>query len=163
VQKWKLGILADGLAYTHGVTHDEVIEKWLRAYADAVMRRKGRSDPRLYPGVAYVGALSNDKAMRAAALARVQSIELGSWGKPFTIGGRLGFRILSLLAAPSGPAPARTMPAGQHTRHDRPSAGHAAITSPLGALRDPDRQFGVALAAQQDVECAGPSVALAGA
>ncbi len=163
VQKWKLGILADALAYTHGVTHDAAIEKWLRVYADAVMRRKGRSDPRLYPGVAYVATLGNDKAMRAAALARVQSIDLGSWGKPFTIGGRLGFRVLSLLAAPSAALPARTIPAGQHTRHDRPSAGRASITSPLGALRDADRQLGVALAPQQDVECAGAAVALAGA
>ena len=35
--------------------------------------------------------------MRDAAMTRARHLDLGSWGKPFTVNGRIGFRILSLL------------------------------------------------------------------
>ena len=93
---WKVGILADALAYTHAVTKDKEIEAWLRAYAKNVAAAPPH-DARFYPGVAYVARLSHDPKLRALALDRAAQLDLGSWGKPFTINGRIGFRIYSLL------------------------------------------------------------------
>jgi hypothetical protein len=95
--QWKLGILADALAYTHAATGDEAMKAWLQTYAGAVMQRRGREDIRAFPAVAYVAALTGDPALRAAVRERVQRLDLGNWGKPFTINGRIGFRIESLL------------------------------------------------------------------
>lgn len=94
---WKAGVLADALAYTHAATGDSDVEKWLREYADAVLRLRKR-DPRFYPAVAYVAAQQRDRRLAEAALASASRLELGSWGKPFTIAGRIGFRIHSLLS-----------------------------------------------------------------
>lgn len=94
---WKLGILADALAHTHAATGDAAMRAWLQAYASAIMERPGGPDGRAFPAVAYVGRLTDNAAMRAAALQRAERLDLGSWGKPFTINGRLGFRIFSLL------------------------------------------------------------------
>jgi hypothetical protein len=104
--QWKLGILADALAYTHAATGEPAIRSWLEQYAGAVMKRKAREDARAFPAVAYVGALTGDAAMRAAARDRADRLDLGSWGKPFGVNGRIGFRIESLLAAPPPAAPA---------------------------------------------------------
>lgn len=103
---WKEGILADALAYTHAATGDEAILDWLKRYAAAVVR-EGKTDPRHYPAVAYVGAVTGDAALEAAALAAVRKIDLGNWGKPFSIGGRIGFRVLSLVAGNSRAATMR--------------------------------------------------------
>jgi hypothetical protein len=113
--QWKLGILADALAYTHAATGDASIRTWLEQYAAAVMKRKAGEDVRAFPAVAYVAALTGDAAMRAAARSRVDHLDLGSWGKPFGVNGRIGFRIESLLAAPP-PAPAKPPP------HRKPKA-----------------------------------------
>lgn len=96
-QQWKLGILADALAETHAATGDAAIRAWLQRYAAGVMQRPHGSDARVFPAVAYVGRLTGDAAMVDAARQRVRRLELGGWGKPFTINGRLGFRISSLL------------------------------------------------------------------
>ncbi|MGH7786109.1 MAG: beta-L-arabinofuranosidase domain-containing protein [Candidatus Binatia bacterium] len=103
---WKLGILADALAYTHAATGDTAIRQWLEQYAAGVMQRKAREDARAFPAVAYMAHLTGDPAMRAAALARADKLDLGSWGKPFTINGRIGFRIYSLLGG-TPPAPSK--------------------------------------------------------
>lgn len=95
--QWKLGILADGLAYTHAATGDAAIKKWLEAYAAAVMKRQAREDARAFPAVAYVATLNRDRRMRAAARERADQVDLGSWGKPFSVSGRIGFRIEALL------------------------------------------------------------------
>ena len=63
--QWKLGILADALAYTHAATGDATIKAWLEQYAAAVMKRQAREDVRAFPAVAYVAALTGDAAMRA--------------------------------------------------------------------------------------------------
>lgn len=139
IQKWKLGVLADALAYTHSVTRDRAIEKWLGEYVAAVAQRKVPLDPRVYPAVAYVGRLRGDPGLLETARARADKLDLGSWGKPFTLGGRLGFRIYSLLA---------------------PRAGTA--SSPARAAGDEDRTLGFAVAPQQDVEGAGAAVARPG-
>jgi hypothetical protein len=94
---WKLGILADALAHTHAATGDGAIRDWLQHYAAATMEHPARTDARAFPAVAYVAHLTNDPAMRDTALRRARNLDLGSWGKPFTINGRLGFRIFSLL------------------------------------------------------------------
>jgi hypothetical protein len=94
---WKLGILADALAHTHAVTGDAAIRDWLQKFAAAIMERPGRADARAFPAVAYVARVTGNAAMREAALQRARDLDLGSWGKPFTINGRLGFRIFSLL------------------------------------------------------------------
>lgn len=112
--QWKLGILADALAYTHAASGDGEIRAWLEQYARAVVQRKAPADVRAVPAVAYVAALSGDKAMRAAARERVEQLDLGSWGKPYSINGRIGFRIESLLAAPPPRAPAPHAPAPKH-------------------------------------------------
>lgn len=94
---WKLGILADALAHTHAATGDTAIRDWLQRYATAIMDHPARADGRAFPAVAYVGRLTDDAAMREAALGRARKLDLGAWGKPFTINGRIGFRIFSLL------------------------------------------------------------------
>jgi hypothetical protein len=107
--QWKLGILADALAYVHAATGDPAAKEWLLQYAAAAGQRNSRVDVRAFPAVAYVAALTGDPAMRAAAHARLEQLDLGNWGKPFSINGRIGFRIESLLAQPvrSVPTPAR--------------------------------------------------------
>jgi hypothetical protein len=98
ITKWKLGILAEGLAYTHSVTHAPEIKAWLEAYAKAVAHRAVPLDARFYPAVAYVAAVDGNPQLRQIALAKAKKLKLGSWGKPLSINGRIGFRIYSLLA-----------------------------------------------------------------
>jgi hypothetical protein len=100
-ENWKLGILANGLAYTHSATKDPEIKVWLDTFAKAVGRRKVPLDARFYPAVAYVAALEGDATLRQIALAKAKKLNLGSWGKPLSINGRIGFRIYSLLAPPT--------------------------------------------------------------
>jgi len=103
---WKVGILADALAYTHAATGDAEIKKWLLDYAAGVMQHRAQEDPRALPAVAYVAALTGNAAMREAARAAAARLDLGNWGKPFSVNGRLGFRIESLLSGPAPRAPA---------------------------------------------------------
>lgn len=95
---WKLGILADALAYAHALTQDAGAREWLQHYAAAVRAHPGALDPRLMPAFAYVAQLTANPEDTRRALAALQR-PLGNWGKPFTIGGRLGFRLLSVAAA----------------------------------------------------------------
>ena len=93
---WKMGILGDALAYVHAATADKPIRAWLVEYAGVVMKQPPK-DIRFYPALAYVGEVTGDEKMRAAARAVADRIEFGSWGKPFTIGTRTAFRIESIL------------------------------------------------------------------
>jgi hypothetical protein len=106
---WKMGILADGLAYVHAVTNDATIRDWLTRYAAAVRGRGAEVDPRFLPGLAYVARLGRDDPGLGMAREAVAKLKFGNWGKPFTIAGRLGFRILSIAAAP----PPRLAPANR--------------------------------------------------
>lgn len=94
-RKWKLGILAEGLAYTHAYAGGKDIEAWLRQYADEVERKRPR-DSRFYPAVAYIGRVTGEKSWLDLAADRIDRLDLGNWGKPFTIQGRIGLRILSI-------------------------------------------------------------------
>lgn len=102
---WKMGILADALAMTHAATGDAEIEEWLRRYADAVASDPNVRDPRFFPAVAYVAGLTGNADLRASARAAADKLELGNWGKPMTIAGRVGFRLESVLAAVADSAP----------------------------------------------------------
>jgi len=95
VKDFKMGVLAEGLAYTHAVTRDAAIRDWLTRYAAAVSPRAGTIDPRYVPAVAYVGRLTGDERYLRAATATVPRLKFGDWGKPFTIAGRIGFSILA--------------------------------------------------------------------
>lgn len=93
-----VGTLADGVAYAHELLGNSSLERWLRAHAVAVMSAPpGVADPRYFPVVAYVARLDENEAYREAAADAVQRHAFGTWGKPFTLAGRGGFRILSLL------------------------------------------------------------------
>jgi hypothetical protein len=41
--------------------------------------------------------MRRDEKLRDLVLARAAEIQLGGWGKPFTLNGRIGFRVYSLL------------------------------------------------------------------
>ena len=94
---WKLGILADAVAQLHAVRGDGTGEKWLRAYAEAVVEQR-QKDIRYYPAVAYAGRIAANPQWLAAAQRRLDRLELGNWGKTFTINGRYGLRLDNLLA-----------------------------------------------------------------
>ncbi len=96
VAQWKMGILADALAYTHSYAGGDDIARWLSIYADEVKKKRPR-DSRFYPAVAYIGRVADNPDWVELARARVARLDLGNWGKPFTIQGRIGLRIESLL------------------------------------------------------------------
>jgi hypothetical protein len=104
VQDWKLGILAEGLAYVHSLTGDPAIAAWLIQYSRAVLAAGPKSDPRLWPAVAYTlsATPSAPELGDGNALAAVEqvlaSLELGNWAKPFTIQSRIGFSLLWYLS-----------------------------------------------------------------
>lgn len=138
ISHWKIGILADGLSYTHAVTGDPDILAWLEKYANAWKAQPTLTDPRLLPGAAYVARLTGDGAMRRRILERVAALQLGNWAKPLTIGGRSAFRILALLgaeASASGPAAdaeaTATVPAPAPTPWAPPSGHWEAPTPPV--------------------------------
>jgi len=91
---WKIGILAEALAYTHSVTHDPAISDWLTRYAAAVAEYGAPRDARLLPALAYVGRVSHRPQYSKLAQQTIGTLKLGTWGKPLTIAGRIGFSIL---------------------------------------------------------------------
>jgi beta-L-arabinofuranosidase (glycosyl hydrolase family 127) len=96
VADFKMGVLADALSYTQALTRDASIAQWLVRHAAAVRARGAAVDARLSPAVAYVGHMKPDERARDAAAGSVSRLKFGNWGKPFTIAGRVGFRVLSL-------------------------------------------------------------------
>jgi len=99
LKSWKGGILADALAHTHAATGNEQIKKWLDGYVEYIRGNLIHQDARYYPAIAYMAVLNGDTKLRERAAGVAARIKLGSWGKPFTSGGRIGLRILSLLQA----------------------------------------------------------------
>ncbi len=92
---WKIGILAEGLAYTQSVSADPKIGEWLGKYAAAVVAYGGPRDARLLPALAYLGRAGKMPEYSKLASGAVTKLEFGGWGKPLTIAGRLGFSLLS--------------------------------------------------------------------
>lgn len=114
---WKIAILADAVSYVHALTGDEALLAWLRRYAAAVVARPAKTkDVRYYPGVAYVARVGGDAGLRATARDAAARIRFGAWGKPFTIGSRIGFRIVSQLDSPPT-IPTNRAPAPQKQRN----------------------------------------------
>jgi hypothetical protein len=97
---WKMGILAEAIAYTHSISGDVALREWLLRYAAAVHAREVPIDPRYFPAVAYVGRMAGRAEYTRAARAAVERLKFGNWAKPFTIAGRLGFSLLSQLHEP---------------------------------------------------------------
>jgi len=92
---WKLGILADGVSYVDAIgSGDPSLRPWLKEYAAAVTKLQPQ-DIRFYPAVAYVGRVTDNGPMMSTARDVAARIPYGDWAKPFTIGARTGFRILS--------------------------------------------------------------------
>jgi hypothetical protein len=100
---WKAGILAEALTYTHAATGDAEVKKeiwdWLERYTSAALNASAR-DPRFFPAIAYVAREKGDAVALAAGRDAVAKLKLGAWGKPLTLGGRIGFRILALTQKP---------------------------------------------------------------
>jgi hypothetical protein len=96
-----MGILAEGLAYTHSLTHDTAINDWLSRYAAAVKARGPSADMRLLPALAYVGRNQGRSEYTRHVTAALARLKFGNWGKPFTITGRIGFALLSTVPAPA--------------------------------------------------------------
>lgn len=92
---WKMGVLAEGIAYTYSISSDPEMRAWLLRYAAAVRARGDAVDPRYLPAVAYVGRLAHQAEYTRAATAAAEHLRFGNWAKPFTIAGRLGFSLLS--------------------------------------------------------------------
>lgn len=93
-----VGTLADGLAYVHALLQNRSVRRWLLMHAASVMSAPpGVADPRYFPAVAYVARLTDNAEYRAAAADAARRQGFDAWGKPFTLAGRIGFRILSLL------------------------------------------------------------------
>lgn len=97
ISDWRLGILAEGLTYTHWLSQDASIERWLTRYAAAVNGRWETADPRLLPAWAYVGRQGGqgEYTRRARAAAGRLFFDGASSGKTFSIAGRTGFGLLS--------------------------------------------------------------------
>ncbi|HVM95775.1 MAG TPA: beta-L-arabinofuranosidase domain-containing protein, partial [Candidatus Acidoferrales bacterium] len=92
---WKLGILAEALAYTHSISGDRAIADWLTRYAASVAAYPVQPDLRFLPALAYVGRATAKPQLCEAASSVVPNLKFGTWGKPWTIAGRVGFSILS--------------------------------------------------------------------
>lgn len=90
LEAWKVGILAEALAYTYNVSGDSEIETWLQRYRAAVLA-KSPPDARYYPALAMA---AEDTASRQRAERAVAALQFGVWGKPLTIAGRTGLAIL---------------------------------------------------------------------
>jgi rhamnogalacturonyl hydrolase YesR len=97
---WKIGVLAEGLMSVHALTGDTAVEAWLRRYGETLLGAppEAERDPR--PGVVlgYLAVLTGDERYRRAALAQAAATEIGTWGKPIAVRGRVGFRLLAPLA-----------------------------------------------------------------
>ena len=96
--QWKTGILAEGVAYTHSATKDSTLGKWLEKYAEAVSTQRPK-DPRFYPALAYAAHVHGRDDWSNVARSVVDRLQLGRWGKPLTIGGRIGLSSLFWLQA----------------------------------------------------------------
>lgn len=105
---WKTGILADALVRLYRVRQQPEIGRWLERYARAVLTRRAK-DPRFYPAVAWLATERGDREAGKAAREVVARMRVGHWGKPFTIGGRYGLRILGLLDPPRDSRPGKAL------------------------------------------------------
>jgi len=110
---WKMGILADGLAYTWAASGDERLRRWLVHYADALLAAPERArDPRYALPLGYLAMRTGNAQYARTALAVAHDLTIGTWGKPLAVAGRTGFRLLAPLALT--PALGAPPPASPH-------------------------------------------------
>ena len=97
---WKMGIMADGMAYLHAARGDDDVRRWLLAYADAFLAERGRfPDPRYALPLGYLAVLTGNASYESVARQVADGLDLSSWGKPIAAMGRTGFRLLAPLDA----------------------------------------------------------------
>ena len=93
---WKMGILADGIAGVHAITHEERLRDWLVRYGDAYAAERARwEDPRYVLPLGYLATLTGSARYREGGLATVDEMPIGDWGKTLAISGRIAFRVLA--------------------------------------------------------------------
>ena len=142
---WKMGILADGLAYVHAATGDDRVRRWLVAYANTLVATPDRwPDARYSLPLGYLATLTGDARYEDAAFATVRTMKIGEWGKPLAAAGRTGFRILAPLQQraglrPSAPTPRSPSPAIRRGRDASPPASPPARRPPSPSRRAPAR------------------------
>jgi rhamnogalacturonyl hydrolase YesR len=111
---WKMGILADGIASVHAITGEARLRDWLVRYADALVAESTRfEDARYALPLGYLARLTGSSHYRELALATVEHLSFGDWGKTLAISGRTAFRILGSVPdepAAAAPIPARAAP-----------------------------------------------------
>lgn len=144
---WKIGILADGLAYVEAVAPDAKRAEWLQRYADAYVAEPERwTDPRYALPLAWLGVRRKDARYEEAALAVAETLEVGDWGKTLALNGRTGFRLLGPLAAAGvkpRPAPRPAKPGTKPVTSGRdgpPRASAGAPRSPSPSPSAPGRR-----------------------
>ena len=108
---WRMGILADGIAGVHALTHEQRLRDWLVKYADAFVADPAKwDDPRYALPLGYLTQLTGSTRYREAGLAVVDAMPIGDWGKTLAISGRTAFRILSGFGPGAAATPARAAP-----------------------------------------------------
>jgi YetA-like protein len=128
---WKVGILADGLAYYDAATHDPATRQWLTDYAEAWLAARARfPDPRYALPLGYLAAATGNATYRRAAMEVAATINVGTWGKTFAATGRTLIRLLAPLERARG----ATLP----VRADPPPASASA---PQRSSRSPSGPF----------------------
>lgn len=97
---WKMGIMADGMAYLHAARGEDDVRRWLLAYADALLAEPDRfTDPRYALPLGYLAVLTGDDRYERLARRVAEGLKLSDWGKPIAAMGRTGFRLLAPLDA----------------------------------------------------------------
>ncbi len=105
---WKMGILADGIAAVYAITREERLRDWLVRYADALVADPQHfPDPRYALAIGSLAQLTGNARYRDVALATVDELPIGDWGKSLAISGRTAFRILAPLGSSTAPAATR--------------------------------------------------------
>ncbi|MCW5891929.1 MAG: hypothetical protein KIT14_15505 [bacterium] len=136
---WKIGILADGLAYVEAVAPDAKRAEWLQRYADAYVAEPDRwTDARYALPLGWLGVQRDDARYRGAALAVADTLEVGDWGKTLALNGRTGFRLLGPLAAAGVKARPKAVTSGRDApRPASAGAPRSPSPSPSAPARPP--------------------------
>lgn len=141
---WKVGILADGLAYFDAASGDARTRRWLLTYTDAwLAQREKFPDARYALPLGYLASVTGSDVYRRAALDEAEHLTIGEWGKTLAANGRTLLRLLGPLSsgAPAAPIPAPAVGKlrGANPPGPKPPAGFSqpapfAPPPPLGAV-----------------------------
>lgn len=138
---WKMGILADGLAYFDAATGDPAVRHWLVAYANAWLAEPLRwKDPRYVLPFGWLAIATHDERYRTVALHTAAQLQIGEWGKTLAVSGRTALRLLGPLAAAEPPPLPKSSPARatrQAPTADRAPLGPVPSSGPPAHLTPP--------------------------